>query len=219
MRSCGLISWLVVVTLAVSLGQVAAAQLTVDNGETMGAARQKINSNFTELYTSDGSLQSAIDGKAASGHAHAGTYEPVNANLQAHVGSAHAPAAAEENVNADWNATSGDAQIANKPTTLAGYGITDAFNPAIPGPIGGTTPSSGAFTSISANAVTVPVPEGSTGEVLLQEDPVNGDNITGFKAPATLSIDLLYILPSTDGESGQCLKTNGSRVLSWAACQ
>ena len=33
---------------------------------------------------------------------------------------------AEVNVNADWTATSGDAQILNKPTTISGYGITDA---------------------------------------------------------------------------------------------
>ncbi|MGI5914241.1 MAG: beta strand repeat-containing protein, partial [Bacteroidales bacterium] len=35
---------------------------------------------------------------------------------------------AEVNVNADWNASSGDAEILNKPTTLAGYGITDAMS-------------------------------------------------------------------------------------------
>ncbi|MBN2842868.1 MAG: hypothetical protein JXM68_07245, partial [Sedimentisphaerales bacterium] len=35
-------------------------------------------------------------------------------------------AGAEENVNADWDAIDGDAQILNKPTTIAGYGITDA---------------------------------------------------------------------------------------------
>ena len=34
---------------------------------------------------------------------------------------------AEVNVNADWNATSGDAEILNKPTTISGYGITDAY--------------------------------------------------------------------------------------------
>ena len=43
-----------------------------------------------------------------------------------HSQSAHAPADAEKNVNADWSAVDGDAQILNKPTTLAGYGITDA---------------------------------------------------------------------------------------------
>jgi hypothetical protein len=35
-------------------------------------------------------------------------------------------AGAEVNVNADWSATSGDAQILNKPSTVAGYNITDA---------------------------------------------------------------------------------------------
>ena len=30
-------------------------------------------------------------------------------------------------MNADWDASSGDAEILNKPTTLAGYGITDAY--------------------------------------------------------------------------------------------
>lgn len=33
---------------------------------------------------------------------------------------------AQVNVQSDWNATSGDSFIKNKPTTLAGYGITDA---------------------------------------------------------------------------------------------
>ena len=37
-------------------------------------------------------------------------------------------AGAEVNVNADWAASSGDAQILNKPTTLSGYGITDAVS-------------------------------------------------------------------------------------------
>jgi hypothetical protein len=33
----------------------------------------------------------------------------------------------EKIVNPDWNATTGTAQILNKPTTLAGYGISDAY--------------------------------------------------------------------------------------------
>ena len=43
-----------------------------------------------------------------------------------HSQATHAPTDAEANVQADWTATSGDALILNKPTTLAGYGITDA---------------------------------------------------------------------------------------------
>ena len=52
--------------------------------------------------------QTALDGKAASGHNHdaayaatghnhAGTYEPANANIQTHVASAHAPSNAQKN--------------------------------------------------------------------------------------------------------------------------
>jgi phage-related tail fiber protein len=36
----------------------------------------------------------------------------------------------KEQVNSDWSATSGLAQILNKPTTVAGYGITDAYTKA-----------------------------------------------------------------------------------------
>jgi hypothetical protein len=37
---------------------------------------------------------------------------------------------AEVNINPDWTATSGSSRIFNKPTTLAGYGITDATTAA-----------------------------------------------------------------------------------------
>ena len=42
-------------------------------------------------------LQSALDAKSASGHNHAGTYEPADAAIQAHVVSAHAPSNAQKN--------------------------------------------------------------------------------------------------------------------------
>jgi len=44
-------------------------------------------------------LQGELDGKALTNHAHAGVYEPANANIQAHVTSAHAPADAQKNSN------------------------------------------------------------------------------------------------------------------------
>ena len=34
---------------------------------------------------------------------------------------------AEVNVNADWASSTGDSQILNKPTTISGFGITDAY--------------------------------------------------------------------------------------------
>jgi len=39
---------------------------------------------------------------------------------------------AEVNVNPDWNAVAGKSQILNKPTTVLGYGITDAMTTAHP---------------------------------------------------------------------------------------
>jgi hypothetical protein len=38
----------------------------------------------------------------------------------------------------------------------------------------------------------------------------------GFSAPDSITTDRTYILPPTDGTSGQFLRTNGSGVLSWA---
>lgn len=58
---------------------------------------------------------------------------------------------------------------------------------------------------------------GQTGIVQLEELAANGTNVTGFKAPDSLAADVIYTMPSADGSSGQFLKTNGSKVLSWAA--
>ena len=48
-----------------------------------------------------------------------------------------------------------------------------------------------------------------------REDPANGNNYVGFKAPSSIAADLLWTLPSADGSTGQVLSTNGSAVLSW----
>jgi len=94
-----------------------------------------------------------------------------------------------------------------------------SYTPATPGPFGEETPSTGRFTSITANVVTIPIPDGSTGELQLPEDPVNpGGNVVGFKAPANLTGDMLWVLMSIDGNPGDCLKTTGSGVLYFAAC-
>ena len=64
-----------------------------------------------------------------------------------------------------------------------------------------------------------------TGNVILdnqvdarfREATANGTNYVGFQAPATISTDVLWTLPATDGAAGQALVTNGSAVLAWAA--
>ncbi len=56
---------------------------------------------------------------------------------------------------------------------------------------------------------------GNTGYVLFKELLVNGSNYVGFKAPDSVSANLLWTLPAIDGGSGQVLSTNGSGILSW----
>jgi len=53
-------------------------------------------------------------------------------------------------------------------------------------------------------------------EIRFRETTANGVNYVGLKAPASLSADLTYTLPSTDGTNGQALVTNGSGTLSFA---
>lgn len=121
--------------------------------------------------------------------------------------------------------------------TLTGADITAAFLPA---GVGTSTWGSGSAMSWTFNVsagtdpvltpgdnsfgfnvpVTAPgfsssLSSGSVGYIHLKEDPDNGTNYVGFKAPSALSVDLEFTLPSADGTSGQVLKTNGSKVLSW----
>jgi hypothetical protein len=53
-------------------------------------------------------------------------------------------------------------------------------------------------------------------EIRFRETTANGTNYIALKAPASVSADLTFTLPATDGTSGQVLQTNGSGVLSFA---
>lgn len=44
----------------------------------------------------------------------------------------------------------------------------------------------------------------------------DSSNYVGLKAPSSIGSNLTWTLPSTDGSSGQFLRTNGAGVLSWA---
>lgn len=44
----------------------------------------------------------------------------------------------------------------------------------------------------------------------------DSSNWVAFQAPATVSSNVTWTLPSTDGSSGQALSTNGTGTLSWA---
>ena len=70
--------------------------------------------------------------------------------------------------------------------------------------------------SDSASTSTVNLILDNQKEIRFRETTANGTNYVALKAPASLSADLTFTLPSADGTNGQVLTTNGSGVLSFA---
>jgi hypothetical protein len=70
--------------------------------------------------------------------------------------------------------------------------------------------------SDSANTTTVNLIIDNQKEIRFRETTANGTNYVALKAPASVSADLTFTLPATDGTAGQVLTTNGSGVLSFA---
>lgn len=54
------------------------------------------------------------------------------------------------------------------------------------------------------------------GELRFAEATGNGTNYVGFEAPSSITSNLIWVLPATDGSANQVLSTNGSGTLSWA---
>jgi hypothetical protein len=67
----------------------------------------------------------------------------------------------------------------------------------------------------SASTSTVNLIIDNQKEIRFRETTGNGTNYVALKAPASLSADLTFTLPSADGTNGQVLSTNGSGVLSF----
>jgi hypothetical protein len=70
--------------------------------------------------------------------------------------------------------------------------------------------------SDSASTSTVNLIIDNQKEIRFRETTANGTNYVALKAPASVSADLTFTLPATDGTNGQVLTTNGSGVLSFA---
>jgi len=67
----------------------------------------------------------------------------------------------------------------------------------------------------TAHTTSVNMILGNNTALRFNELTANGSNYIGLKAPASLSADLTFTLPATDGTNGQALVTNGSGVLSF----
>jgi len=90
---------------------------------------------------------------------------------------------------------------------------------ATAGLTGATSTATGTVLTLSdtQNVASVNVILDNQKELRFRETTANGTNYVGLKAPASLSADLTYTLPSADGTSGQVLQTNGSGVLSFSS--
>jgi len=58
---------------------------------------------------------------------------------------------------------------------------------------------------------------GNTYELRFEELAANGTNYVGIKSPDSIAANVVWQLPNADGSSGEFLKTNGSKALSWGA--
>ncbi|MBX7142541.1 MAG: hypothetical protein K1X63_15815 [Chitinophagales bacterium] len=70
--------------------------------------------------------------------------------------------------------------------------------------------------SSSINGIQLnPNSTGKTIDLRFLELSANGTNYVGFKAPASIAANKVWVLPSADGSSGQVLSTDGAGTLSW----
>ena len=137
-------------------------------------------------------------------------------------GATGATGAAGGVINADWNATSGTAQILNKPTTLSGYGITNAMSTSAP-----------AASITSTNITNWNTAYGwgnhaAAGYLTTETDPVFNSKfsvVTPSNGQLLFFNSVLakwqnwtpdYLTADQGGNSGKFLTTNGT-IPSWAA--
>lgn len=81
--------------------------------------------SITGTLANQTDVQAALDARAASGHTHAGVYEPSNANIQTHVASAHAPSNAQ--ANADITKAEIEAKLIGEISSHTHAGGSQAF--------------------------------------------------------------------------------------------
>jgi len=96
-----------------SLATVATSGSYNDLGDKPHIPADQVNADWN---ASSGSVAEILNKPSLATVATSGSYNDLDDKP-------HIPA---DQVNADWNAASGVAKILNKPTTLSGYGITDA---------------------------------------------------------------------------------------------
>jgi hypothetical protein len=76
-----------------------------------------------------------------------------------------------------------------------------------------------ATTTATTGGVTMPptgTSAGNTAELQFKELAATGPHYVGLKAPDSILMNKIWVLPAADGTAGQILSTDGSGTLSWA---
>ncbi len=107
--------------------------------------------------------------------------------------------------NQDWNIVTGKSYKINNAVVLNATTLGTSV-------VGSSLTSVGTLTSLTVGgAVTL----NAQNELRLGDS--DSSNHVGFKSPATVSSNIVWTLPDSDGTNGQALVTNASGVLSWAS--
>jgi len=178
-------------------------QLAANGGTTAGTVVQGNDSRLSDARAPSGAAGGDLAGTypnpTLKNTGTVGTYTKVTTDAQGRV-TAGASLAAVDIPNLDWaKITTG------KPTTLAGYGITDAASSS----------SLTNYVAKSGSAMTGALTMNAANEVRFADS--DSSHYVGFKSPATVTANKVWTLPAADGSNGNILSTNGSGILSWIA--
>lgn len=121
-----------------------------------------------------------------------------------------------------WNGTT--IAVANGGTGITSFGTgiaTFLGTPSSANLASAITDETGSGSLVFASSPTLSSPVATTALTLnataeLRLADTDSTHYVGFKAPATVSTNRIWTLPSADGSAGQTLSTNGSGTLSWS---
>ena len=185
-------------------------------GDTLRAAMVKVNTNFTELYASpliaSGISVTGNEIKASRSNddlvltpSGTGAVTISNLTIDSNINlTDNKIKTTVSNSNLELSA-SGTGNIVINPVDINGGAIDNTI-------IGGATPLAGTFTTITAPTI-------SSSGVTITDNKItasqSNDNLE-FTANGSGYVTINeFQFPNSDGGSGQVLKTNGSKTLSW----